>query len=95
MGSMLSKSILPAVATHDRSLIAEAKKIIKENKIINAEIQFFDGVCNDEALCAAEEGFNVRSYMAYGNLLSYMKDVLPKVDMSRALQRILGLEKIL
>jgi len=94
MEHILKKSDLPAIATHDKELIIEAKKIIKKHAISKAELQFFDGVSNDEALKAAKEGFNVRLYMAYGNLFPYLKDVLPKIDMSRAVQRILGIKKI-
>ena len=44
MKYLLLHGTRPIVATHDLNLISEAKEIIKQNKIKNAEFQFFKGV---------------------------------------------------
>jgi len=94
MKYLLLNSPNPAVATHDLELIEKAKKIIREEKIKNAEFQFFKGVRDDLAEELVKEGFNVRIYVPYGNFWRYLIDGFFTFDLYHQTQRILGFRKV-
>lgn len=94
MKILLLKCPKPAVATHDLELIDEAKKLIKKYNLKNAELQFFRGVREELALELADEGYNVRIYVTYGNTVMFLLKGIPTFDKLRNLQRFLYFRKI-
>jgi len=91
---LLQNSSLPAIATHDRKIIAKAKSIIKKHKIKNAEFQFFKGVCDDLAFTLSKEGFKVRMYVPYGHAYSFLLHGLSTFDLYHQAQRMLHLKTV-
>ena len=58
----------PAVATHDETILCEAKKQIREEKLPNgaAEFQMLYGIRRDLQESLAAEGYLVRVYLPFG-----------------------------
>ena len=93
MRFLLKNCKRPCIATHDLDLIEEATKIIKKNKIKNAEIQHFKGVRDVFAESEVKNGITVRMYIPFGNVWGYFSEVF-NFDMKHQLQRVLGFKKI-
>ena len=91
---LLKHSDRPCIATHDLALIEKAKRIIREQNLTNAEIQFFRGVRDKLAKQLVDEGFKVRLYVPYGNLMRFLLKGLPTFDNFHHLQRLLGFKKL-
>ena len=94
MEYILLHSSRPAIATHDRTLISNAKKFIKAHRIRNAEFQFFKGVCDKLALQLRQEGFRVRMYIPYGNAIRFFVRGWKTFDNFRQLQRLFGVKSV-
>ncbi len=94
MAYMLENSDRPCIATHDVGLIKEAKEIIKEKNIKNAEFQFFYGVKNNVAEKLSSEGYRTAIYIPYGNLFSYIWHGVHTFDINRNIQRVLRFKDI-
>ena len=88
---VLRESPRPAIATHDRNLVEEAKQFIRDNRIDSAEFQFFKGASDSLADQLRKEGFNVRIYLPYGKVLRYWADGIWTFDLRRQFQRIIGM----
>jgi proline dehydrogenase len=88
---LLTQSSYPAIATHDEKIINEAKKIIREKNITNAEFQFFLGVRDDLVQQLVKEGFRVRVYIPYGNFWRFLLKGLRTFDILHGLERLFGL----
>ena len=90
-----SKSKRPCIATHDLELIGEAKHEIKQEKVENAELQFFKGVRDDLAIELSEEGYKIRIYVPYGHLWGYLVDGFRIFDNRRHIQRLFRRKNII
>ena len=88
---LLTQSSYPAIATHDEKIINEAKRIIREKNIANAEFQFFLGVRDDLARQLVLEGFKVRVYIPYGNFWRFLLKGLRTFDILHGLERFFRL----
>ena len=68
MQELLLHGKRPAIATHDESLIHEAKRFVREHRIPNDrfEFQMLLGVQRDLQKGLAEEGYHVRAYVPFG-----------------------------
>ena len=68
MEALLEKGYYPGIATHDRGLIAHARRFIEQKGIgrDRFEFQFLYGVGRDIQEQLAGEGFRVRSYVPFG-----------------------------
>jgi hypothetical protein len=86
---VLRESPRPAIATHDRSLVEEAKHFIRDNRIDSAEFQFFKGASDGLAERLKTEGFSVRIYLPYGKVLRYWADGIRAFDLRRQFQRMI------
>lgn len=87
MKFFLLHSSRPGIATHDRKLIAKAKRLIKKHRIKKAELQFYRDVFDDFALKLKKEGFKVRMYVPYGHMFLFLVKGWKTFDMSRQFQR--------
>ncbi len=92
MKPLLFHSSKPAIATHDIALLDEAKRIIKKNKIKNAELQFFYSICDEYAFASAEEGFKCRIYLGFGTLLPFFVKGFMTFDKIRSWKRFFGMK---
>jgi len=91
MRRLIAESPRPAVATHDKRLIAEAREIRERAGADAMELQFFKGVRDELARELRREGENVRIYVPYGPVLGYVLDGAPTFDLWRQAQRLVGL----
>lgn len=89
--TLLTESSFPAIATHDEKIINEAKKVIREKNIRNAEFQFFKGVRDDLASELVKQGFKVRVYIPYGNFWRFLLKGMRTFDLLHNLERMLNL----
>jgi proline dehydrogenase len=69
---MLTHSDRPAIATHDPEIIEKAKQAIRGSGSTNAEFQFFKLVRDDLARELVKEGYQVRIYIPFGNVWSFL-----------------------
>jgi proline dehydrogenase len=69
MYRLLERGVYPALATHDETLIAAAKRYAKEKQISHArfEFQMLYGIRRDLQERLANDGYNVRTYVPYGS----------------------------
>jgi proline dehydrogenase len=69
MYRLLERGVYPALATHDESLIAAAKRYAEEKQISRArfEFQMLYGIRRDLQEHLANDGYNVRTYVPYGS----------------------------
>ncbi len=93
MDDVAKQSPYPCFATHDLHLIEKAKIILADKKD-SGEIQFFAGVRDDLVIALAQEGYQVRIYLPYGNVYAFLWYGLPIFDRVRALKRLLGYKVI-
>ena len=68
MKRLLKDGTYPAIATHDPSLIAQARAFTEKNDIANDswEFQMLYGVRREEQLALREAGYGMRVYVPYG-----------------------------
>ena len=68
MQRLLEYGAYPAIATHDESIIAAAKRFAAEQPIARArfEFQMLYGIRRDLQDALAHEGYNMRVYVPYG-----------------------------
>jgi proline dehydrogenase len=66
---LLEHGVYPALATHDETLIAAAKRYAEEKQISRArfEFQMLYGIRRDLQERLANDGYNVRTYVPYGS----------------------------
>jgi proline dehydrogenase len=69
MRRLLERGVYPALATHDETLIAAAKRYAAEKQIPRArfEFQMLYGIRRDLQERLANDGYNVRVYVPYGS----------------------------
>ena len=69
MYRLLERGVYPALATHDETLIAAAKRYAEEKQISRArfEFQMLYGIRRDLQEQLANDGYNVRVYVPYGS----------------------------
>jgi len=93
MKKLLERGEKPALATHDKDLIAEAKPLalLRQDDM---EFQFFAGVNDELATQLRNEGFRVRLYIPYGDVVSFLLEGLSTFDVWRHVQRMFGAETI-
>lgn len=89
MKLVLLKSRRPCIAGHDFRMIAEAKKLIKKHHIKKAELQFFNHVRDSLAVRLKKEGFNVRVYMPFGNVVGFLWHGGRTFDFLHGMERLL------
>jgi proline dehydrogenase len=88
---LLERSGFPAVATHDRELIAQAEHYIRSHGLERkAEFQFFSGVRDDDARRLAADGFRVRVYVPWGGMGRFLRSGLSTFDTVHQLERMFG-----
>lgn len=88
---LLQGSPRPAIATHDKRLIAEARELSRCYGVDSMELQFFKGVRDELARELREEGESVRIYVPYGHVLRYALDGVRTFDLKRQVQRLIGM----
>jgi proline dehydrogenase len=93
----------PAIGTHDPWLVGQAERALARVPAMAGaggaapaplEFQLFLGAAPGLAEELARRGRPVRIYVPYGALLPYLLHTLPKMDLSRNLQRVLGFATI-
>jgi proline dehydrogenase len=69
MERLLERGVYPALATHDETIIAAARRFAAEKQIARArfEFQMLYGIRRDLQEQLANEGYNVRVYVPYGS----------------------------
>jgi proline dehydrogenase len=69
MRRLLERGVYPALATHDETLIAAAKRYVEEKQIPRArfEFQMLYGIRRDVQKRLANDGYNLRVYVPYGS----------------------------
>lgn len=93
---LIKDCLRPAIATHDLRLIKKAKALIaKYGKKETAELQFFKGVRDDLAKRLVEEGFKVRIYVPFGNVLKFLYKGMSTFDNYHHMQRFFGFKKLI
>ncbi len=91
---LLRRSRKPTIGTHDETLLEIARKADSGKKVPRMEYQFFIGAKPRLPRNMAKEGHNVRVYIPYGALIPYLLHSLPYMDISRNIQRVLGVANI-
>ena len=105
---LIERSRRPAIGTHDPRLIEEAKQALASRRSPQTsggppetgaesaalEFQFYLGAKPHLAEALAAEGHPVRITIPHGALVPYALHAWPSMDVSRQLQRALGLRTI-
>jgi proline dehydrogenase len=86
---LIAGSSRPALGTHDESVIAEARRLLRLHPRPDFEFQFFLGAKPRLPETLVREGRRARVYIPYGRLFRYFLHTFPQMDLSRNLQRVL------
>lgn len=89
LGPLIAASARPAVGTHDEGVVAEAERLLALHPRPEFEFQVFLGAKPALAEALVARGRSVRVYVPYGRLFRYFLHTLPRMDVSRNLQRVL------
>jgi hypothetical protein len=89
LAPLMAGSSRPALGTHDESVIAEARRLLRERPRPAFEFQFFLGAKPQLPDGLVRDGLRPRIYVPYGRLFRYFLHTFPQMDVSRNLQRVL------
>lgn len=89
LGPLIAASARPAVGTHDEGVLAEAERLLALHPRPEFEFQLFLGARPALAEQLVRGGRSVRIYVPYGRLFRYFLHTIPRMDVSRNLQRVL------